>query len=250
MNIATDTANFLGYTLHAGGYTSDGSRCKIIKEYPRPKNVKGIKKFLGIANYFRRLIMNYIKRSAPLRELLAKDTPFNWTDRQNSFRDIRDALCSPPVLGYPDRSKPLRIILDACATGLGYILVNVNKDGSETPLFYGGRSTTRAEKNYCATELELAALLSAVKAYQSYISNCEFEIVTDHVSLTYIQNLLFGTSKLVRASLLLNQFRYKTVHLAGKKNSAADGISRTEQLQTDSLPDTRLTASNPIVPSI
>ena len=107
MNIATDTANFLGYTLHAGGYTSDGSRCKIIKEYPRPKNVKGIKKFLGIANYFRRLIKNYSKRSAPLRELLSKDVPFNWTDRQeDSFCDIRDALCSAPVLGYPDRSKP------------------------------------------------------------------------------------------------------------------------------------------------
>jgi len=180
--------------------------------------------------------MNYCKRSVPLCELLAKDTPFNWTDRQeNSFCDIRDALCSPPVLGYPDRSKPLGIILDVCATGLGYILVNVNKDGSETPLFYGGQSTTRAEKNYCATELELAALLSAVKAYQSYISNSEFEIVTDHVSLTYIQNLRFGTSKLVRASLLLNQFRYKIVHLAGKKNSAADGISRTDQLQTDPL---------------
>ena len=139
------------------------------------------------------------------------------------------------MLGYPDRSKPLRIVLDACATDLGYILVNVNEDGSETPLFYGGQSTTRAEKNYCATELELAALLSAVKAYQSYISNCEFEIVTDHVSVTYIQNLRFGTSKLVRASLLLNQFWYKIVHPAGKKNSAADGISRTDQLQTDPL---------------
>jgi len=95
--------------------------------------------------------------------------------------------------------------------------------------------TTRAEKNYCGTELELAALLSAVKAYQSYTSNSDFEIVTDHVSLTYIQNLRFGTSKLVRASLLLNQFRYKIVHLAGKKNSAADVISRTDQLQTDPL---------------
>jgi len=89
MNIATNTANLLGYTLHAGGYTSNSSRCKIIKEYPRPKNAKGIMKFLGIANYFRRLIMNYSKRSAPLCELLAKDTPFTWTDRQeNSFCDI------------------------------------------------------------------------------------------------------------------------------------------------------------------
>jgi len=129
----------------------------------------------------------------------------------------------------------MRIVLDACATGLGYILLNVNPDGTETPLFYGGRSTTRAERNYSATELELAALLAAVKAYSSYIANTEFEIVTDHISFTYIRNLRFGPSKLVRASLLLNQFRFKVTHLAGRKNSAADSLSRTDDLQMDPL---------------
>jgi len=65
-------------------------------------------------------------------------------------------------------------------------VVNVNSDGTETPLYYGGRSTTKAEKNYSANELELASLLMAVKTYSSYLSNCEFDIVTDHISLTYI----------------------------------------------------------------
>ena len=74
-------------------------------------------------------------------------------------------------ISYPDREKPIRIVLDACANGLGYILVNVNEDGSETVLFYGGRSTTRAERNYSATELELSALLAAVKAFYSYVAN-------------------------------------------------------------------------------
>jgi len=69
---------------------------------------------------------------------MSKDATFEWTDRQEaSFRDIRDALCSPPVFGYPNRNKPLRVILDAASTGLGYILTNVNDDGSETLLYYG-----------------------------------------------------------------------------------------------------------------
>jgi len=93
----------------------------------------------------------------------------------------------------------------------------------------------RAERNYSATELELTALLAAVKTYSSYIANTEFKIVTDHISLTYLQNLRFGPSKLVRASLLLSQFRFKVTHLAGRKNSAADSISRTENLQSDLL---------------
>ena len=236
MTIATDTANFLGYTLTAGGYTVDTGRCKIIKEYPRPTNAREVKKFLGIANYFRRLIKNYSKRSAPLRELLAKDRTFTWTDAQeSSFCDIRDTLCSAPVLGYPDRDKLMRVILDACATGLGYILVNVNADGSETPLFFSGRSTTRAERHFSATELELSALLAAVKAFYSYLANVEFEIVTDHISLTYLKGLRAGPSKLARASAQLAQFRFKVTHLAGKSNSAADSISRMTDLQTDPL---------------
>jgi len=100
---------------------------------------------------------------------MTKDKVFEWTDREEaSFRDIRDALCSPPLLGYLDRNKPMRVILDASSTGLGYILTSINEDGSETPLYYGGRSTARAERNYSATHLELAALLAALKAFHSY----------------------------------------------------------------------------------
>ena len=142
---------------------------------------------------------------------------------------------SPPVLGYPDRNKPMRVILDASSTGLGYILININEDESETPLYYGGRSTTRAEPNYSATHLGLAALFAALKAFHSYLVNNEFEIVTDHISLTYLKNLRAGPSKLARASVQLSQFKFKVNHLAGRKNSAADALSRTEGLATDLL---------------
>jgi len=103
MTIAMCSANFLDFTLKAGGYTVDNSGCKTVQEYQRLRNAKEVKRFLGISNYFRQLIRNCSKRSAPLRELMAKDVIFEWTDRQEaSFCNIRDAICSPPVLGYPD----------------------------------------------------------------------------------------------------------------------------------------------------
>ena len=167
---------------------------------------------------------------------MAKDKVFEWTDRQElSFCDIRDTLCSAPVLGYPDRTKPLRVVLDGARTGLGYILLNVNEDGSETALYFGGRSTTRAERNYSATHLELAALLAALQTFWSYLINTEFEIATDHISLTYLKKLRSGPSKLARASVQLSQFKFRVIHLAGKANSAADSISRTEGLEPDPL---------------
>jgi len=97
---------------------------------------------------------------------MTKDKTLEWSERPaTSFRDIRDALCFPQVLGYLDRNKPMRVILNASSTGLGYILTNINEDGTKTPLYYGGHSTTRAERNYSATHLELAALLAALKAF-------------------------------------------------------------------------------------
>jgi len=148
--------------------------------------------------------------------------------------DMR-CIMFPPVLGYPGRNKPMRVILDASSTGLGYILSNINEDGSETSLYYGGRSITRTEWNYSATHLELVALLDVLKAFHSYLVNNEFEIVTDYISLTYLKNLRSGPSKLATASVQLSLFKFKVNHLAGRKNSAADALSLTENLPTDPL---------------
>ena len=71
--------------------------------------------------------------------------------------------------------------------------MNVNPDGSENPLFYGGRSTTRAERNYGSSELELTALLAAIKTFWSYLANVEFEVITDHISPVSYTHLTLPT---------------------------------------------------------
>ena len=147
LRFAMSSVNFLGYTIGQNGYTVDSSRTSIVRNYPRPKNQRDIRKFVGLTNFYRRLIRDYSKRAAPLRDLLCKNTEFILTDRQEkAFCDLRDALCSPPVLGFPDRNKPFRLTLDASRCGLSYILSNVNKNGFETVIHYGARATTKAEK--------------------------------------------------------------------------------------------------------
>jgi len=236
LRFAMSSVNFLGYTITQNGYTVDSSRTSIVQNYPRPKNQRDIRKFVGLTNFYRRLIRDYSKRAAPLRDLLCKNTEFIWTDRQEkAFCDLRDALCSPPVLGFADRNKPFRLTLDACASGLSYILSNVNECGSETVIHYGARATTKAEKHYCATDLELAALLTGVKTYHSYLANAKFEIISDHISLTYLKNLKFGPSRLVRASMALSQYDYTIKFLAGRCNGAADSLSRLDNIKADDL---------------
>jgi len=207
-----------------------------MQNYPRPRNAREIKRYLGLTNFYRRLIRNYSKRAAPLRQLLGKDVKFVWGEAQEAaFCDLRDALCRPPILGFPDRNKPLRLTLDACATGLGYVLLNINADGTETVLHYGARATTRAERNYSATDLELAALLTGICTFHSYLANTKFEILSDHVILTYLQNLRFGPSRLVRASIFLSQYDFTIKHVAGRANAVADAISRITDIKADDL---------------
>ena len=236
LRFAMSSVKFLGYEIGQNGYTSDTSRTSVIKNYPRPKSQRDIKRFTGLCNYFRRTIRNYSKRAEPLRRLLMTGANFVWSDDQEqAFCDLKNALCNPPVLGFPDRNKPMRLTLDGCATGLGYILSNVNSDGSETVLHYGARATTKSERNYSATDLELAALLTGIRTFNSYLANTRFEVLSDHISLTYIRNLKFGTSRLVRASIMLSQYDFVIRHLNAKENKASDALSRIPNIQADDL---------------
>ena len=236
LRFAMSSVKFLGYEIGQHGYTSDTSRTSVIKNYPQPKSQRDIKRFTGLCSYFRRTIRNYSKRAEPLRRLLIKDTPFVWTDeQQRAFCDLKNELCNPPTLGFPDRNKPMRLTLDSCSTGLGCILSNINDDGTETVLHYGARATTKSERAYSATDLELAALLTDIRTFNSYLANTHFEVLSDHISLTYIRNLKFGTSRLVRASIMLSQYDFSIRHLSSKENGASDAISRIPNLQADDL---------------
>jgi len=236
LHLATSSTSYLGFSLDQNGYGIDHTRCKIVKDFPRPKTVKEVKRYLGMCQYFRKTIKNYSHRSAPLRQLLRKNVSFHWgSEQESSFTDLRDAICSPNTMHYPDHDLPFRIVLDASQSALGYVLCNVDGGGNELPVFFGGRATNANERKFSATDLELSALLAAVKAYEPYISGGEFQVKSDHLSLVYLNSLKFGNSRLVRASILLSQYKFKVLYTPGRTNQVADALSRVEQLQPDAL---------------
>ena len=236
LQLATSSTSYLGFSLDQHGYGIDHTRCKVVKDFPRPTNVKEVKRYLGMCQYYRKTIRNYSHRSAALRELLRKNVQFHWGyEQENSFTDLRDTICSPNTMHYPNQDLPFRITLDASKHALGYVLSNVDSQGNELPVFFGGRSTNANERKFSATDLELSALLAAVKAYEPYISGGEFQVKSDHLSLVYLNSLKFGNSRLVRASLLLSQYKFKVLHTPGRTNQVADALSRVKGLQPDAL---------------
>ncbi|XP_053597516.1 uncharacterized protein LOC128668466 [Microplitis demolitor] len=174
---------YLGHIIGNGGVRPDPKKTEAIEKFPKPKTVTNIRHFLGLAGYYRRFIENFSGRVKPLTELLKKDNPFNWTSaQQESFDDLRKALCTSPVLQYPDFSQPFILTTDASDLAIGAVLsqgkigrLNVNADALSRnpvvlPMVPTGKSETAARQSSSITKHLERLRSSAVKAAEANAS--------------------------------------------------------------------------------
>ena len=141
-----------------------------------------MRSFLGLAGYYRKFIKDFAKISAPLTRLTKKNLAFAWDiECEIAFQRLKRALTTAPVLALPDGGKMFTVYTDACGTGLGAVLMQEGK-----AICYGGRQLKVHEKNYPTHDLELAAILFALKSWRHYLLGERFELYTDHKSLKYL----------------------------------------------------------------
>ncbi|KAF6202427.1 hypothetical protein GE061_004826 [Apolygus lucorum] len=173
----------------------------------------------------------------PLTDLTRKDTPFNWTEDCNAaFQNLKALLTKAPILAYPDFSKPFILATDGSKDGLGCVLSQM-VDGVEHPVAYASRRTTPAEStSYCATELELAALIYGVAQFHHYLWGVDFVVYTDHQALKYLNTHRDLNSRLTRWALQLSEYRFSIVHKSGKSHGNADALSRVLTTEVRFLP--------------
>ena len=102
----TTEVEYLGHVINSNGVSPNPKKTSAVMNFPVPKNQKNVRQFLGLAGYYRRFIENFSGRAKPLSDLLKKTESFEWTETQKkSFDDLKLALCSAPVLIYPDFSQ-------------------------------------------------------------------------------------------------------------------------------------------------
>ncbi|XP_016681206.1 uncharacterized protein [Gossypium hirsutum] len=118
---------YLGHIVNGNGLQVDPSKITVIREWPIPVTVKGVRGFLGLAGYYRRFIKGFAKIAAPLSDLLKIDN-FNWTpEAQSAFIQLKEALNSAPFLALPDFLASFTIETDASGTRIGTVLVQRGK---------------------------------------------------------------------------------------------------------------------------
>ncbi len=221
---------YLGHHISAEGIRPLKNKLAAVAELIPPTDVKQIQQFLGLTGYYRRFVEGYAKLAAPLYTLLRKDVPFAWRpEHQKAFDALKFALINPPVLAYPDFSKPFIVKVDACKVGLGAVLCQEH-DGSERPVCYYSRTLKGAEQNYTVTEQECLALVVALGQFRPYLYGNKFTIYTDHSALQWLRNINMPNSRLTRWALELQDYKFDVAYKKGSTHGDADALSRLPRL--------------------
>lgn len=218
---------FLGHIVENGTVRPSPSKVKALVNYPEPRNQKDIQKFLGLSNYFRKFIPSYSTIAKPLSDLLRKDTPFVFLEREKSaFLKLKQRLCEDPVLAIFRQGAETEVHCDASMEGFGSILLQKGLDGSFHPVFYHSRKTTDAQRKLSSYELEVLAVIDALQKFRTYILGQHFKIITDCDAFTKTMAKREVSSKIARWALLLQDYDYVIEHRSGTRMTHVDALSR------------------------
>lgn len=217
---------YLGHVVGNGKIKPDPGRVKSIVEFPRPTTVRQVRRFMGMAGWYRKYINNFSDVAAPMTDLLKTTDRFTWTPEATvSFDELKKCLTTAPVLTHADFSLPFFIQCDASMLGVGGVLFQ-NKDGCEHPIAYYSKKLNPAQRNYSITELECLAAVLCIREFRCYIEGMRFTVITDHAALKWLMEKKDLAGRLARWSLELQAFNFSIEHRKGSTNLVPDALSR------------------------
>lgn len=236
VDILRPSINFLGHKVSKEGITPLNDKIEAIARYPTPKTAKQIQAFIGMVNFFRAHVDNFAIHAEPLMQLIRKGKKFIWKEEQEEgFRKLKEALMKPPVLAHvtelynPDNHVVL--FLDASKKAISGCLAVLLKDKTMKPVEFFSKINNAAERSYAIWELELYALVYAVrKQFRYQLSGVKkFTVLTDNKTVAQIKSIKIENceGRLQRWLISLSHFsNFEIRHIKGPKNSVADALSR------------------------
>ncbi|XP_071909683.1 uncharacterized protein [Coffea arabica] len=218
--------SFLGHKVSKDGIAVDPAKVEAVMNWKRPETPTEIRSFLGLAGYYRRFIQDFSKIAGPMTELTKKGNKFIWTPKcESSFQELKRRLTSAPVLVLPDGDEGYAVYSDASGEGLGCVLMQKGK-----VIAYASRRLKPHEQNYPTHDLELAAVIFALKKWRHYLYGVTFEVFTDHKSLKYLFSQKELNLRQRRWVEFLEDYDCSINYHPGKANVVADALSRKAQI--------------------
>ncbi len=175
---------YLGHNVGGGELKIDPSKVEVILTWTKPNTVTKIRRFLGVAQYWRKFIANFSSIATPLHALTSVKKVFHWGDvQQKAFDSLKQKISSASVLALSDLRQPFEVQMDVSDYAMGEVLLQHGKPISFHSEIFNGAITN------CPTyEKELYALVQCVKKWKHYLIGKDTIIHIDHQPLQYLQS--------------------------------------------------------------
>ena len=219
---------YLGHEIGYGNVSPRDVNVDVILNFPTPKTKKDVRSFLGMSGYYRRFVKNYADISKPLTTLTKKCVPFKWNkDSEKAFVQLKAVLTSYPVLASPNFDLPFELSIDASDTGVGAVLQQM-KQGVNHPVAYFSKKLNEAQCKYSTIEKETLALVLALDHFEIYLSNSlnPIKIYTDHNPLVFLRKFKNKSQRLLKWSIILQDWNLDIHLIPGRNNIIPDTLSR------------------------
>ena len=178
--------------------------------------------YTELAGYYRKFVEGFAKIAAPLTRLTRKEESFLWSEAcQQSFDELKRRLTSTPVLTLPSGQDGFAVYYDASRQGLGCVLMQNDK-----VIAYASRKLKKHGQNYPTHDLELAAVVFALRIWRHYLYGVPCRIFTDHKSLQYLFTQKELNMRQRRWIELIKDYECTIEYHPGKANVVADALSR------------------------
>eukprot|EP00698_Gefionella_okellyi_P007575 TRINITY_DN185_c0_g1_i13.p1 TRINITY_DN185_c0_g1~~TRINITY_DN185_c0_g1_i13.p1 ORF type:complete len:902 (+),score=130.16 TRINITY_DN185_c0_g1_i13:4016-6721(+) len=225
-------AKVLSHVVNEDGIATDPRMVADVLECAPPADVKQVRQFVGMCQYYRKFVRNFSQIAKPLTDLTGKYARFEWGEsQQQAFQMLKDLMLTAPILSHPDFTRPFVLVTDASEAGVGAWLGQWNEGHDRVmPVGFASQLMSKTQRRWDATHREAYGVIFGLKKFATYLEVGRFEIFTDHRALVFLLDLRKQlepqTQRMANWQLKLQQFQYDIKYLPGHENVVADWLSR------------------------
>lgn len=217
---------FLGHEISKNGIKQDPEKLRAIENLPVPTDAQGVKRVMGLLNYYRRFVPRFAIISEPLTNLTRKNIPFVWgEEQQQAFKTLIQSLLNNATLAHYNHVDPLMLKTDASHQGVAGMLLQKQNDEWKI-VTCCIRRLSAAEANYGITDLEGLAIIYSTQKLKPYLLWKKFKILVDHCALCVLNKRIPQSNRLKRWAIILQEFDYEIVYTRGDLHKDIDCLSR------------------------